>query len=425
MVQEMLSGYTGGDDQKAILTILQDATPDDRERIVGKVGIEKLTKKFDGDERDQLYLLLGSVAKHKKDPVDTNWSVSYSIDGGGASRPQRMALVVDQLQAQPSDSNTPLNVVNQGKPFINNNPTGAPMTVPGNVSHPRNTAGIGFMGFHIAAQRPDLSAAEIPGMPIQAPYPALSLDKHQVQAKVGIHLGSEKVGEHQVQKGSESEQADSVEKGTKKTTGSQVSTGQKVTAGNRVSASDEKVVGKEHQESKGTEKTDSSSRTISLSISGKLTPELSAKLAAKTGIQVDGGLLAAILAVAEPEGALLAAELGKALESIKFNLEGSAEFGFKVTLEIAGSMAVSWTSTHSETVRKGSVDSQKEELRLKGEVDVTGGQEASSGRVDSASQETSETRKSSTAERSKSGVTDTNIVNKLTVDKADVAFDVR
>jgi hypothetical protein len=117
--------------------------------------------------------------------------------------------------------------------------------------------------------------------------------------------------------------------------------------------------------------------------------------------------------------------LGKALESIKFNLEGSAEFGFKVTLEIAGSMAVSWTSTHSETVKKGTVDSQKEERRLKGEVDVTGGQEASSGRVDSASQETSETRKSSTAERSKSGVTDTNIVNKLTVDKADVAFDVR
>lgn len=70
------------------------------------------------------------MAKHKKDRVDTNWSVSYSIDGGGASRPQRMALVVDQLQAQPSDSNTPLNVVNQGKPFINNNPTGASMAVP-------------------------------------------------------------------------------------------------------------------------------------------------------------------------------------------------------------------------------------------------------------------------------------------------------
>ena len=44
----MLSGYTGGDDRQAILTILEKTAADDRERIVDKVGAEKLVSKFSG-----------------------------------------------------------------------------------------------------------------------------------------------------------------------------------------------------------------------------------------------------------------------------------------------------------------------------------------------------------------------------------------
>ncbi len=425
LVQEMLTGHVSSADEQGILTILKNATPDDRERIVGKIGAEALVKAFSGDARDQLYIILGGVTKHKKDPVDTDWAVSYTADGGGASRPQRIAVVVDQLQAQPNSTNTPLDVVTSGKSVVNNNPSGAPMPIPGTVPHPRDTGGVGYMGFHVAVQRPDLSAAEVPGFPIQAAYPAVGIDRHHVTAKVDLHLGSEKVGERQVQKQSETEEAKATEQTQKQTSSVQVSTGQKQTAGQRRAVSGEKATSDEHQKSSGKETTDTTSRTITLTLGAKLTPEFSAKLAAKTGIQVDGGLLAAILAVAEPEGALLAKELGSALSSIKFNLEGSVEFGFKVTLELSAQLGISWTNSHSTTVKKGTIDSHKEEQRLKGEVDVTAGAEQSSGTVVSSGQESSTTQKKSQAERQRTSTTDTTAVNKLTVDKAGVTFDVR
>ena len=57
LIQEMLTGVTGDDDEDAILVILTDATPKERQTIAERVGYDRLYDKFDGEQLDALYAL--------------------------------------------------------------------------------------------------------------------------------------------------------------------------------------------------------------------------------------------------------------------------------------------------------------------------------------------------------------------------------
>lgn len=58
LVEEMLKGVTGDDDEDAILTILTDASPKERRTIADYVTYDKLYDKFDGEQLDALYALM-------------------------------------------------------------------------------------------------------------------------------------------------------------------------------------------------------------------------------------------------------------------------------------------------------------------------------------------------------------------------------
>jgi hypothetical protein len=64
LVEEMLSGFVGDDDEQAILTILRQATPEERGRIAESAGYSDLYHAFDGAELDALYGLLPLLNSH-------------------------------------------------------------------------------------------------------------------------------------------------------------------------------------------------------------------------------------------------------------------------------------------------------------------------------------------------------------------------
>ncbi len=55
LILEMISGFTGDDDEQAILTVLESATSDERKKIGEDVGLETLYDNFHGEELDRLY----------------------------------------------------------------------------------------------------------------------------------------------------------------------------------------------------------------------------------------------------------------------------------------------------------------------------------------------------------------------------------
>jgi hypothetical protein len=57
LIDEMLTGAAGDDDEDAILVILTDAAPKERQTIAERIGYDRLYDKFDGDQLDALYAL--------------------------------------------------------------------------------------------------------------------------------------------------------------------------------------------------------------------------------------------------------------------------------------------------------------------------------------------------------------------------------
>jgi hypothetical protein len=57
LIDEMLTGVAGDDDEDAVLVILTDATPKERQTIAERIGYDRLYDKFDGDQLDALYAL--------------------------------------------------------------------------------------------------------------------------------------------------------------------------------------------------------------------------------------------------------------------------------------------------------------------------------------------------------------------------------
>jgi hypothetical protein len=65
LIQELLSGVTGDDDEQAIIKIFENAKPDERNRLADTIGYERLYDKVDGVELDRLYALLPMFSSFK------------------------------------------------------------------------------------------------------------------------------------------------------------------------------------------------------------------------------------------------------------------------------------------------------------------------------------------------------------------------
>lgn len=57
LIEEMLTGVAGDDDEEAILVILSDATPGERRTIADRIGYDRFDDKFQGEQLEALYVI--------------------------------------------------------------------------------------------------------------------------------------------------------------------------------------------------------------------------------------------------------------------------------------------------------------------------------------------------------------------------------
>jgi len=140
LVREMLSGFTGNDDEEAILTILEDASPMDKERLVELVGRDVLIENFHGDQSDRLYGILAGIQRGRSEPISSSWDFSYETRGAERLRGANQPMIVNTFSVQPTDASEEIPVASNVQ-----NETGRPVSMNPAVEHPRDVGGLGFL----------------------------------------------------------------------------------------------------------------------------------------------------------------------------------------------------------------------------------------------------------------------------------------
>ncbi len=244
LVQEMLSGVTGDDDEQAILKILEDASPLDREVIVERVGYDRLDSKIDGEEHDRLLKLAAGMHRAGKQAVPTTWTMSYSANGANELRSTTPAIEVSALDATPEGEAAGRSVVTSQTV---QSPAGSPQFLAGSFDHPRDKAGQGNLAFRVLPtdkdNKPIADDASGPDQ-LQAKYEPVSYDRRLVNAHLDVTYDRlavqdiEHSSEHAAAKGHEVEQGHSKTESTTTGTGKKTTTGSSDTTGHETSHSD-------------------------------------------------------------------------------------------------------------------------------------------------------------------------------------------
>lgn len=422
LIQEMLSGFTGGDDREGILAILtstKEESPDDLERIINKVGDDKLRKKFSGDDRDKLYVILGSVETHKAEPVETDWWVGYTVKGAEELRMRNFGLVVDELVAAPENSN-PILVA---RAATNQNISGAPQKIAGGLDLPRGKGGVASIAFHVAPRADDGTVAENigTGPKLTEVYPPVTLDRRRVTASIKIEYGRQKTGEVTSGTGSEVQQGEEQRKSVKDISGQATKAQEKKTTGKEVKVGGQISKSQEKQEAQEQSIEDISTFKGTTTLSGKITPEISAALKGKidAGAQIDGKLLGLLLrGVTGPAGSALGKLLGSLLPSTTFSVGAAAEAAYKLTVELKGEVALEWSKTHKDLFKKGTIESQKQEAKLEIEKRQSQGSESMSEDVVSKTKEVETGQKKTLIQTKKVSEAKTAFISAPIIDKA-------
>jgi hypothetical protein len=430
LIQEMLSGHVAGDDKEGILTILEEKTTsrDDLERLVDAVGIEVLVDAFgDGDEADRLFLLLGEIAKHRGDPVNTDWYVSFSAIGAEELRPPRFGLVVDALTVQPTSDPNPITVV---KAATNPNISGAPVPIKTGVTHPRDAVGQGFMGFHVAPVQQDGS---VPTDLVQAPtqrnakYGPVTRDRRQVYAHVDLRFGRQQVGAEARGTRTGTVQSDEVEETKKRTQEVQTTAGRKKTATRSATDSREAAEAREQMRSRGTAKKEEHITDTVVDLKFNATGDLKTKITVSPELSTDGELLALILLAAGPEGAALyeLLKLTGSLKSTKFKVSGTAEVGYSVHLQLDAEVYKRWIDKKTEMEHEESGDINRREDRARAERGASATDEASASRSRTSGAEQSRTVRHKTTTSAEETEDQSRAKFQPVVEDASVSFEVR
>jgi hypothetical protein len=122
LVDEMLSGVTGDDDEDAILVILTEATQKERAAIADSVTIEKLYEKIDGQQLDTLYALFPELnSLHPRGSQERNTSsVESYIDKWEKEHGRSMTEEEKQTLGRGCVGITALNMEDLGNPDLTN-----------------------------------------------------------------------------------------------------------------------------------------------------------------------------------------------------------------------------------------------------------------------------------------------------------------
>lgn len=362
LIREMLSGHLGGGEQNSILTILTDATPNDRERILEAIGAQELADRFGGEARDHLYQLLGTISRSRRNPVGTEWRLVYGSLGAENLRGADEALNIRSLVAEPTGGDhEPISVV--GEEGIRLHGSGAPQRLASDIPHPRDVGGQAYLTFGISG-----TTLRVP-IGRNAAYPAVTRDHHRVTADLQVRFGAEEAGTRTRTTSDETSLDTSRSSGTTETRNDETTTSssRSRTTGtsDTTEASRSRTHGTtgetEHGSTRGTEDTTSRSVETSVSLRGTLSAELRGDARITAGALISGQLLGTLLALAGPEGIALyeALNLLEALEGTHLTLGTEVGTGFTLHGEVSTEVAMRWQEIRSHTDRAESSDSER------------------------------------------------------------------
>ncbi len=432
LIEEMFSGFTGDDDEQAILTILEDANASDLERIVDEIGSEEFIDNFHGDELDRLYRLLARQSRGRRQPVSTSWYVSYTTHGAEDLRPDREEMSIDQFNVYPESEPAAITVVgNTGSVGV----SGMPTQVASGVEHPRDVMGRGFIDFNLGGRR-------MPG-PLRGEYGPVTRDQNQVTAHIDVRFGSRHVSNEETSTTTSTETGTETERGTRVVTGAETTRERRRGATGSVSRTGEAVRREERGRALETENTTArstergASRTTetTISLAGTLSASLQGNAQLSAGAEIGGELLGSLLLLAGPEGAALYGMLSAldALEGTSLTLGLSNGLGFTLTGELRGEVARRWSETYSRlertegstTRRRGATAAEEREVRRGGESQVSATEEDVRRRTESANRERSQAQTELERRRQEESRRESRLRFRPVPEEANVRFTVR
>ncbi len=418
LIREMLSGFTGDDDEQAIITILNDATPTDQERIIESVGTEELLGDFQGEERDRLYRILAQVSRNRRQDISSSWSFTLVERGAERFRTDE-PVILDNLTIRPDNAPQTIQVASGVA-----NSTGAPVSLNPSLPHPRDVGGTGYLSVHTAASPQTTAAA---ATRLVAPYAALTRDHHDITTNLNITYRTERVGD--VSRTGETQRSTQRQTGTGSRQTSTTGTSRTTGTGETASTQTQLEASREREQGQSTRVEEGSSQTTetTVTLSGEITPEVRGSVSLGGEFQIGAEALSGLLLLAGPEGIALYAMLNGLglLESTHFKVTGRGELGFSLQVRLSAQVARRWSETRSRVVSAGTTASTRVGERAQAGRERSRTQQTSSTESQQSAQETSTSasRVESTGERTASTATDLSLVP--VIDQAEVRFQVR
>ena len=351
LIQEMLSGFTGNDDEEAILTILDEASPMEKERLVELVGRDVLIENFHGDQSDRLYGILAGIQRGRSEPISSSWDFSYETRGAERLRGPNQPMTVNTFSVQPTDASEEIPVASNVQ-----NETGRPVSMNPAVEHPRDVGGLGFLSLDAGIP----STAEVP-IRLRGEYAPLTRDRRHVTAHLNVTFGTEEVGQSGTSEARQRSRTTSREEGTRRseTTGQAETESRGVTRDARqsVTASADVTRGRSVTDERGISQT----TETEVSLTGTMTQELRGSISLGGELQVGADALASLLLLAGPQGAALFGLLEGlgVLDSTHFTVTANGELGFSLQVSLSASVARRWSETRSRMISATASESRR------------------------------------------------------------------
>jgi hypothetical protein len=385
LIDEMLSGVTGDDDEDAILTILKDSEPNEMQRLIELVGRDRLDDKLDGEQNDELKKLFAKVYDIRNDPIPLDWNFAYSIAGAEEFESGPQGVKLKNLGVRAAGAKDPITLA-----------TGESITQPGaaetalrtKVPYPRQASGEAFADFQIGTSNEEGEISPVGGgvrqakaafqpVDILAKTATVKLDVTMAQEEVGSDtltnqntkeastakedFSQQRSSREEVEiKGRTIERKDTTREGQKKGTARE--RGSEEEQQKEKSQDDTTSKGTQHETGKrtGTEKTDQTEKTegteTTLSaggeLSGTLTPSLKMELAGELGIGI-ADLASIVIPFTKLTKGLLGKILGRVAKGLEFlSILGDADKQ-ALNLSLEGGVSFSVTGKlHGEASRK-------------------------------------------------------------------------
>lgn len=351
LIREMLAGFTGNDDEEAILTILDEASPMDKERLVELVGRDVLIENFHGDQSDRLYGILAGIQRGRSEPISSSWDFSYETRGAERLRDANQPMTVNTFSVRPTDASGEILVANNVE-----NETGRPVSMNSSVEHPRDVGGLGFLSL-------DAGIPSTAGVPVRlrGEYDPLTRDRRHVTAHLNVTFGTEEVGQSATSEALQRSRTTSREEGTRRseTTGRAETESRGVTreARQSVTASADVTRGRSVTDERSISRTTETEVTLT----GTMTQELRGSISLGGELQVGADALASLLLLIRPEGfALLGLLEGMGvLDSTHFTVTATGELGFSLQVSLSASVARRWSETRSRMISATASESRR------------------------------------------------------------------